>query len=284
MPGSCVCDNVRDVDQEHVENLAQSIALRGLLRAPPPIRSFARSRPSRYGQSVPDSPYTLRIEREDGELLVLEGLELVRGFIGGDPSAQPGGYDALAGTGDVNRITLEDVTTINTTMRARSKLAHWQPIVDDDQGWLEAIPPNLDIIEADDEAWSAADGTELVSAAIAGCIRPYIGLARSTKVLHLKRPGVFPVLDELVVQVMGVGLPDSPTPDERIAIAERVTEAIRREGRRNIEALRRIQAKLAEEDVQLSLVRILDIALWFAHPAASVDGAKREIRVRMRPA
>jgi len=158
---------------------------------------------------VADSPYTLRIVREDGESLVLDGLELVLGFVAGDPSAQPGGYDALAGTGAVDRITLDDVETVNQTMRARSKHAHWQPIIAADQAWLQAIPPDLDIIEANDQAWDSAHGSELVSAAITACVRPHIALARSTKVLHFKRPRIFPVLDELIVQVIGLS-PDPP--------------------------------------------------------------------------
>ena len=231
---------------------------------------------------MPDPAYTLRIEREDGELVVMDGLDLVRGFIAGDPSAQPGGYDSLAGKGDPDRITVEDVIAVNTTMRARSVHASWQPVFDDDQTWLSDIPVKLDIIDADDQMWEAARGAELVSAATAFCIRPYIALARATKVLHLKRPHVFPVLDRLVVEVMGVNLPDSPKRDEKIAIAQRVTAAIRREGRANIDPLQEIQRQLPPEGPKLSLVRIFDICLWFSHPAAGVLGAAREIRVGPR--
>jgi hypothetical protein len=232
---------------------------------------------------VPDSPYTLRIEREDGELLVIDGLDLVIGFIAGDPSAQPGGYDALAGTGNRDRITKEDVIAVNTTMRARSSHKFWQPVFDGDQAWLSEIGVDLDIVETDDAEWRAARGAELVSAAIASCIRPHIALARATKVLHLKRPKVFPVLDELVVQVMGINLPDDPSREKRIEIAQRATAAIRQQGRANIEPLRAIQVQLPADGPTLSLVRILDICLWFSHPAAGVRGVAREIRVGLRP-
>ena len=40
--------------------------------------------------------------------------------------------------------------------------------------------------------------------------------------------------------------------------------AIRREGRRNLESLRRIQDATTTDDLRLSLVRVFDIALWFA--------------------
>jgi len=231
---------------------------------------------------VTDSPFKLRVEREDGELLVLAGLELVRGFIAGDPSAKPGGYDALAGKGDPGRITVDDIQTINISMRARSEHARWQPIFDNDQSWLSGIPLDLDLIETDDDEWAKSNGAALVSRAIGSCIRPYIALARATKVLHLKRPRLFPVLDELVVEVMGVNLPGDAKPEGRIEVAARVTDAIRREGRRNIKALRRIQDELNNDGVQLSLVRILDITLWFSHTAAGVPGALREISIGLR--
>jgi hypothetical protein len=45
---------------------------------------------------------------------------------------------------------------------------------------------------------------------------------------------------------------------------------------------RHIQKATATGDLRLSLVRIFDIALWFSHPAAGVEGAKREITVHLR--
>jgi hypothetical protein len=114
-------------------------------------------------------------------------------------------------------------------------------------------------------------------------VQPGIGLAGATKLLHLKRPRLFPVLDSLVVEVMGINVGDDATREQRIAIAQQVAAAIRREGRRNIDALRAIQAEVGDGGrLRLTLVRILDICLWFAHPAAGVPGALREIRVGMR--
>jgi hypothetical protein len=229
------------------------------------------------------SPYTLRVEREDGELLVLDGLALVRGFIAGDPSAQPGGYDSRAGAGDPERISKADVTTMNQTMRARSGHKYWAATYADPQEWLAAIALDLDLIETDDAEWNAARGDDLVADVINRCVQPGIGLAGATKLLHLKRPRLFPVLDSLVVEVMGINVGDDATREQRIAIAQQVAAAIRREGRRNIDALRAIQAEVGDGGrLRLTLVRILDICLWFAHPAAGVPGALREIRVGMR--
>lgn len=230
-----------------------------------------------------DSPYTLRIERLDDELLVLDGLALVRGFMATDPSAQAGGYDSRAGNGDPARITKADVTTMNQTMRARSGHKYWTATYDDPQEWLAAIAPDLDLIETDEAEWDGCRGAELVSDAIAHCVQPGIGLAGATKVLHLKRPRLFPVLDSFVVEIMGINVGDDVPREQRIAIAQKVTAAIRREGRKNIEVLRAIRDEIASGgSMGLSLVRILDVCLWFAHPAAGVPGAMREIRVGLR--
>lgn len=229
------------------------------------------------------SQHTLHVEREDGERLVLDGLALVRGFMRADPSAQPGGYDARAGIGDPSRITSADITTVNQTMRARSGHKYWAQLYEDPQQWLASIPAGLDLIETGDEDWTAAGGDDLVSNAIARCVRPGIGLAGATKVLHLKRPRLFPVLDSFVVEIMGINVADDAPREQRVRIAQQVTAALRREGRRNVEPLRAIgEAIVGDGGVQMSLVRLLDICLWFAHPAAGVTGALREIRVALR--
>jgi len=226
--------------------------------------------------------YTLQVRREDGEELVLDGLALARAFFLTDPSAKLGGYDSLAGLGNPNRIVVEDVIAMNTTMRSRSKHSLWDPVLESDQRWLRAIPPTLDLVEADEDEWARANGDALLAAAIGACIHPGIGLAGATKMLHLKRPRLIPILDQLVAEMIGVVLPASPTVDQRVAVARRLATAIRREGRRNIDVLQRIQAALAADGITRPLIRIFDAILWFSHPAASVTGAKRSITVRLK--
>jgi hypothetical protein len=183
---------------------------------------------------APDG-YILHVRREDGERLVLDGLALARSFFIADPSATLGGYDSLTGLGDPNRVVLEDVVAMNTTMRSRSKHSLWDAVLASDQRWLSAIPSDLDLIEADEDEWKAVNGDALLAGAIGACIRPGIG--------------------------------------------QQLVSAIRREGRRNLMALRRIQAELAKSEITRSLIRIFDAILWFSHPAASVTGAKRSIEV-----
>jgi hypothetical protein len=73
---------------------------------------------------------TLRIDRLDGERLVLDGLGLAHGFFLGDPSSiGTGSYDSLAGRGERDRITTADIQAINRTMRARSNHQWWEPVL-----------------------------------------------------------------------------------------------------------------------------------------------------------
>jgi Family of unknown function (DUF6308) len=231
---------------------------------------------------VAGDDFTLHVNREDGEELVLDGLALAGAFFVADPSAKLGGYDSLAGLGSPDRMVIEDVIAMNTTMRSRSKHSLWDPVLASDQRWLRDIPADLDLIEADEDAWTTANGDSLLACAIGACIHPGIGLAGATKLLHLKRPRLIPILDQFVAEVMGITLPASPTVDQRIAIARRLSTAIRREGRRNIGVLQRTQTELAKDGITRPLIRIFDAILWFSHPAASVTGAKRSIAVRLQ--
>jgi hypothetical protein len=171
------------------------------------------------------------------------------------------------------------VIAMNTTMRSRSKHSLWDPVLASDQRWLREVPLDLDLIEADEDEWTRANGDAVLATAIGACIHRGIGLAGATKLLHLKRPRLIPILDQLVAEMMGVTRPANPTVDQR---ARRLATAIRREGRRNIDVLQRIQAELAEGGITRPLIRIFDAILWFAHPAASVSGAKRSIAVHLQ--
>jgi hypothetical protein len=227
--------------------------------------------------------FTIRVERLDQESLVLDGLALARGFFGGVPSSVgEGAFDSASGLGDAERIGLADVIVMNRTMRARSPHKAWTGIVDLEAPWLSALPTDLDLLEADDEHWETAGCDELVAAALAAVIGPGRGMAVATKLLHLKRPRLFPMLDRLVAEMLGVGLANDPNDEQRVTTALRLVRTIRVEGRRNLEPLGNIRAELAREGTPRSLIRIFDAILWFAHPAAGVTGARRTIDVRLR--
>ena len=223
--------------------------------------------------------FVVEVERLDAEVLVLDGLDLARAFFTGDISARPGGYDSMVGLQSPDKILDVDITTVNTTMRARSSHASWAPVIAEAQTWLRNIPRDLDLIEADESEWEGCNGDALLSAAIGPCLRRGIGLAVATKVLHLKRPRLVPILDSLVAQMLGVNPPDGLPPQQRLAGGRRLVAAVRQQGRRNLDVLRDIQAELARDHIERSLVRVFDAIIWYAHPAAGVPGIKRSIRV-----
>ncbi len=196
-----------------------------------------------------------------GPSLVVESAErLALDFFRTDPSAAPGGYDDRAGRGELERITTADIVAINATMRARSPHSVWEPLISAGRRpWLAALDPAWDLMELDDAIWDR-DAKQAISKALGATVASGRGLSVATKVLHLKRPRLFPVLDRLVLEQLGVT--DSVSPMTIVA-------HLRSEGRRNLKALRSIQSSVSPE-YQRSLVRILDVLLWASHPAAGL--------------
>jgi hypothetical protein len=229
---------------------------------------------------LPEPDTTLRIARLDGGELLLDGLALARSFFSVDPSSVAvGAYDSSAGRTGFGAIETGDVIALNTTMRARTPHARWQPLFGAQLPWLAAIPVDLDLIETEDQAWEATGAPELIEAALIGIVGVGRGVSVGTKMLHLKRPRLFPILDELVLQLLGAGIsPDAP-PEARARRAAVVVLHLRREGLKNSEALRAISASLGESGCDRSLVRILDAVLWLSHPAAG--GVRRVFECRL---
>jgi Family of unknown function (DUF6308) len=217
----------------------------------------------------------IRIRRiGPGPVLVVEQAEqLVAHFLRYDASAQPGGYDDLAGHGERDRITRSDVVAINTTMRARSPHTAWDSLINDSRPlpWLAGLDPAWDLVTTSDELWQSSVRTR-VDEALVAATGPGRGISVGSKVLHLKRPGMFPVLDSLVLQQLGV--------TESVPMI-RVVEHLRAEGTRNLAALREVQAAIAPR--QRSLVRLLDIILWASHPAAGLGPSMSQWEHRFRP-
>lgn len=207
-------------------------------------------------------PSSIVVERMDGgpRLVIDDAAALAYDFFRLDASSVgPNAYDAQIGKTDPDRITTADVTAINTTMRARSPHSAWESLTSAGSlPWLAAIPPQASLLGASDDEWRAL--RDAAEAAFVAGIGPHRNLSVATKVLHLKRPRFFPVLDSLVIeQLGGVGRP---------AIA--ILEHVRRVGRDNLEALAIIAGMLEKVHIRRSDVRILDVLLWSTHPAAGL--------------
>lgn len=226
--------------------------------------------------------HAIVIERMDGgpRLVIEEPGALAFEFFSTDPSSVgPDAYDQRAGRGDRNRITTGDIRAINQTMRARSPHSAWEPLTAaaDELPWLAAINVEWDLIGTGDEPWQDAGGADRLAAAIEASVGPYRRLSVATKVLHLKRPRLFPVLDSLVIELIG-GLAFVPRPAKLLL-------HLREQGRANLTTLTAIKADLAAQDQPLerSLVRILDALLWSSHPAAGIAATLGDWEHRMRP-
>lgn len=227
---------------------------------------------------------TVLINRLDrGPRLVVERAdELAVDFFTLDASSVgPNAYDAWAGRTDPDRITTDDVLAINRTMRARSPHLAWQPLVAAARPlpWLAALDPAWDLFELSDDAWAAGGCAALIQTALSGAVGPWRNLSVATKVLHLKRPRLVPVLDRLVLEQLG-GMPTTAPID--------LVHHLRSEGRANLEPLRAIQASLAARKadgrpIRRSLVRILDALLWATHPAAGLAPQLGRWEVRVTP-
>ncbi len=222
------------------------------------------SKAQRGAANPPSHPLvTVTIARMGpGPSLAIEGAgRLAFDFFTLDASSAPGGYDDLAGRGEPDRVTDADIVAINTTMRARSAHSAWADLTEHHGPlpWLVDLDPTWDLIALDEETWTRT-AQAAMAAAIAATVARGRGLSVATKVLHVKRPGLFPVLDSLVLQQLGATESVAP-----VAIVKH----LRVEGRRNLDALRAIQAALRPAH-ERSLVRILDALLWSSHPAAGI--------------
>jgi hypothetical protein len=221
----------------------------------------------------------LRIARRDRGELLIDAAALAASFFRSDPSAVGlRSFDALAGTTSVDRIERSDLNVLNRTVRGRSSAKIWESLFDRPLAALAGLDPKLDLITATDEEWQEQEAERRLEAALLSVLGPGRGLAVATKMLHLKRPRLFPILDSLVVQMLGFAAPHNKSPEVRAAHGVRLVRHVREQGRRNLAVLEAVQAELAGDQIERSLVRILDAVLWASHPAAG-PGVRRVFQI-----
>jgi hypothetical protein len=93
---------------------------------------------------------------------------------------------------------------------------------------------------------------------------PNVELAKTMKVLHLKRPHLFPILDSLVVKFLtGNDLEENRfSEDELLQIGITSFETARTDIVTNLTAFRELEARLSDLPTPLTEVRIYDILCW----------------------
>ncbi|MDQ3601732.1 MAG: DUF6308 family protein [Actinomycetota bacterium] len=183
---------------------------------------------------------------------------IIRSYESTDASATGArSYDASTLTTNKDRFEDLDVTALNRTMAARTAHARWTDLFTEGPSpILASLGKGWDLIEATSEQWTGESIAEMRAA--------HRHHAVITKILHLKRPSLVPVLDSLVIDQLG----------GRGKSVEQVLEHLRSVGRSNRDALRQIQTHLVslagydQRPIDRTTVRILDALLWSTHPAS----------------
>lgn len=222
--------------------------------------------------------------------LVIEGSQwLAETFFRRDPSALgPLSYDAWIAEAQRDprqrgRIIDGDVTAVNRTMAARTSHERWAPIVASvEWPWLEALDPGWDLFETSGADWAGADIAGRLRDAFAATKRPGLGIAVITKVLHIKRPRLIPVLDSVVIGQIGASISDD------VSTWVDAIEHTRQVGQANLGELRGIRDHLRAQGIaDRTLVRILDALLWTGSPGSgffsSLSGWERVLRPSAGP-
>jgi hypothetical protein len=256
----------------------------------PPHSGTAPAR-SGHGPRAPRIPDAMTYEGEPiriavvksaeaGELagpgFVIEGAQwLAEIFFRSDPSASGrNSYDSWIATtqrdpGLRDVIVDADITAVNRTMAARTPHSRWASVISGrDWSWLEALDPRWNLFDLTSEEWADLEVPKRLGRAFAATKQPGLGIAAVTKVLHIKRPGLIPVLDSLVVDQIGAQV----TKDVFTWVA--ALERVREVGRGNIGELGRIRDHLESRGIEgRSLVRILDALLWTSSPGSAMYGS-----------
>jgi hypothetical protein len=212
---------------------------------------------------------TLRIETIAGGVLEFEDpAQLIRLFVKSDESI---GYDRWAEHSPPDRVVEQDIYVLNRFMRARTGHSHWEAVLADPApGWLHAISPRWDVVSTSERSWKNNQVSERLEAAFAALCGPYRGLSIVSKVLHLKRPRLVPLLDALVVEQLGLPISTSATGPAKARAAAQLIDHLAEQARANRVALIELQDELARDGINRSVVRLMDILIWAAHPAAGL--------------
>lgn len=210
--------------------------------------------------------------QEAGLLEIVDAEKIALAFFKRDLSSVGGdSYDAYATSAANPRdcFVRADVEKINKSMRARSAYGLWDDLMNRRLDWLVDVQASWDLVEMSDEEWQRNKCQLRIRKAIESMLTTGRNIAVITKALHLKRPRLIPICDNLVQQVLGTSVSGA---DE----ASQLIGHIRAQAQRNRCELQEIQTSLksAAPDLERSLVRILDGVLWGCHPASwlSQDG------------
>ena len=87
-----------------------------------------------------------------------------------------------------------------------------------------------------------------------------VGLAKTTKALHPKRPALMPMLDSVVQSYLAADHPGPEAPFGELALA--LVRGYKRDLDANRASVRAVRRELAKRGHRLTEVRILDLLIW----------------------
>ena len=127
---------------------------------------------------------------------------------------------------------------------------------------LLSVIPLKAIYDYSDDEWSRTKPK--IEALLTKITSIYgVGVAKATKILHLKRPELFPVLDNYVIQFLSGKIPSSSNRDTSLTIKclDNTREIIKTQ----LIEFTDLQRKISDLPINLTIVRLFDILCWSTH-------------------
>jgi hypothetical protein len=98
---------------------------------------------------------------------------------------------------------------------------------------------------------------------ISSCSIKDVGLAVATKILHIKRPKLIPILDSFVIKLLlGIDTTNIADKSYRADIGIRTIDVIRTDIKNNWDNFIRLRELLSDLPIPLEIVRMYDILVW----------------------
>jgi hypothetical protein len=215
-------------------------------------------------------PIDLQVRRRDGTAQTIrDAARLLEAFFASERSSLgPDSYDVWTKDTPADEIVERDIEVLNRSFAAQIwRPALWEPLYTGSAlPWLADLHTDWDLIDMPQTEWRDQRIAERVEAAVLELVSApgRGGVAQATKLLHLKRPRLVPVLDALVRKaIAGPNVEEGP-PTQRARHVRVMLEHLRAEGIRLEPELRDIQAHLraSGDGIDRTLCRILDGVLW----------------------
>jgi hypothetical protein len=172
-----------------------------------------------------------------------------------------GGYDDHHNVTD--SVTAEDIEAANNLYAGLSSLDRGRITHSEEISARLAAIKDVELGKLGEEEWQAVrkDVGPLLSSFLS---LHNIKLAKATKILHLKRPRLFPIVDSLIINFLTANDVDVNffSTEELLRIGLDCLDIARRDLLRNRDAFAQLQQEIADLPVPLTDVRVYDILCW----------------------